>query len=233
MIDDKQQAHVLADMAQRLTTSGDYKVLRRLVPRRPSPPLPDSSEKIGIVLDIETTGPTLRAVSPGLTPEMAAAAAKLMSNFDLMTVGSKCQVVVRANNTLGLPQRLSSRCQPNHPTDDVQGILASMREGLSYGCGDAVIGVNPATEGAIVLVVTLLVLAAALPVAGIAALGFLFSCATAFFNPARDSIIPLLARREELVVANSLVQSAWQFSLVIGPFVAAAALLARTCCWWQ
>lgn len=98
------------------------------------------------LLDIETGGPTLRAVAPGLTPEMVAAAAKLMSNFDLMTVGSKCQVVVRANNTLGLPQRLSSRCQPNHPTDDVQGILASMREGLAYGCGDAVIGVNPATD---------------------------------------------------------------------------------------
>jgi ethanolamine ammonia-lyase large subunit len=98
------------------------------------------------LLDIDTGGPTLRAVAPGLTPEMVAGAAKLMSNFDLMTVGSKCQVVVRANNTLGLPQRLSSRCQPNHPTDDVQGILASMREGLAYGCGDAVIGVNPATD---------------------------------------------------------------------------------------
>jgi ethanolamine ammonia-lyase large subunit len=98
------------------------------------------------LLDIDTTGPTLRAVAPGLTPEMAAAVCKLMSNFDLMTVGSKCQVVVRANNTLGLPQRLSSRCQPNHPTDDVEGILASMREGLAYGCGDAVIGVNPATD---------------------------------------------------------------------------------------
>jgi len=98
------------------------------------------------LLDIDTSGPTLRAVAPGLTPEMAAAACKLMSNFDLMTVGAKCQVVVRANSTLGLPGRLSSRCQPNHPTDDVEGILASMREGLSYGCGDAVIGVNPATD---------------------------------------------------------------------------------------
>ncbi|TMQ10346.1 MAG: ethanolamine ammonia-lyase subunit EutB [Deltaproteobacteria bacterium] len=84
----------------------------------------------------------------GLTPEMAAAACKLMSNFDLMTVGAKSQVVVRANSTLGLPGRLSSRCQPNHPTDDVEGILASAREGLSYGCGDAVIGVNPATDTA-------------------------------------------------------------------------------------
>jgi ethanolamine ammonia-lyase large subunit len=98
------------------------------------------------LLDIDTTGPTLRAIGPGLTPEMAAAACKLMSNFDLMTVGAKCQVVVRANNTLGLPGRLSSRCQPNHPTDDVEGILASAREGLAYGCGDAVIGVNPATD---------------------------------------------------------------------------------------
>jgi ethanolamine ammonia-lyase large subunit len=98
------------------------------------------------LLDIETTGPTLRAIAPGLTPEMAAAACKLMSNFDLMTVGAKCLVVVRANSTLGLPGRLSSRCQPNHPTDDVAGILASAREGLAYGCGDAVIGVNPATD---------------------------------------------------------------------------------------
>lgn len=100
------------------------------------------------LLAIDTSGPTLRAVAPGLTPEMVAAAAKLMSNFDLMTVGAKCQVVVRANATLGLPGRLSSRCQPNHPTDDVAGILASAREGLAYGCGDAVIGINPATDTA-------------------------------------------------------------------------------------
>jgi len=100
------------------------------------------------LLDIATTGAMLRAVAPGLTPEMAAATCKLMSNFDLMTVGAKCEVVVRANNTLGLPGRLSSRCQPNHPTDDVEGILASAREGLAYGCGDAVIGINPATDTA-------------------------------------------------------------------------------------
>jgi ethanolamine ammonia-lyase large subunit len=100
------------------------------------------------LLDIDTTGPMLRAIAPGLTPEMAAATCKLMSSFDLMTVGAKCQVVVRANNTLGLPGRLSSRCQPNHPTDDVEGILASAREGLAYGCGDAVIGINPATDTA-------------------------------------------------------------------------------------
>ena len=100
------------------------------------------------LLDIATTGAALRAIAPGLTPEMAAAACKLMSSFDLMTVGAKCEVVVRANSTLGLPGRLSSRCQPNHPTDDVDGILASAREGLAYGCGDAVIGINPATDTA-------------------------------------------------------------------------------------
>jgi len=72
--------------------------------------------------------------------------------------------------------------------------------------------------------IPLLVLGLALPVAGLAALGFLLTSATAFFNPARDALIPVLARQDELVVANSLVQSAWQFSLVIGPFLAAAAL---------
>lgn len=100
------------------------------------------------LLSTDTDGPTLRAVAPGLTPEMTAAACKLMSNLDLMTVSAKCQVVVRANNTLGLPNRFSSRVQPNHPTDDVDGILISAREGLAYGCGDAVIGVNPATDTA-------------------------------------------------------------------------------------
>lgn len=98
------------------------------------------------LLETETTGPTIRSISGGLTPEMAAGVCKLMSNMDLMAVGAKCEVVVRANATLGLPGRMSSRVQPNHPTDNVQGILFSAREGLSYGCGDAVIGVNPATD---------------------------------------------------------------------------------------
>jgi ethanolamine ammonia-lyase large subunit len=100
------------------------------------------------LLSPEATGPTIRSIGPGLTPEMSAAASKLMSNLDLMMVAKKCQVVVRANNTLGLPGRLSSRVQPNHPTDDVEGILLSAREGLAYGCGDAVVGVNPATDTA-------------------------------------------------------------------------------------
>ncbi len=98
------------------------------------------------LLETKTTGPVLRSVAKGLTPEMAAAVCKLMSTLDLMVVSKKCEVVVRANNTFGLAGRLSSRLQPNHPTDDIEGILTSLREGLSYGCGDAVLGVNPATD---------------------------------------------------------------------------------------
>ena len=97
------------------------------------------------LLDDRTTGEEIAAVSPGLTPEMIAGAAKLMSNMDLVIAARKIRVVVRCNNTLGLKGRISSRLQPNHPTDDVQGVLAAVKDGLSYGNGDAVIGVNPST----------------------------------------------------------------------------------------
>lgn len=98
------------------------------------------------LLDAKTDGEMIRSISGGLTPEMAAAVCKLMSNMDLMTVAAKTKVIVRANNTLGLEGRMSSRLQPNHPSDRVEGILLSTVEGLCYGCGDAVIGVNPATD---------------------------------------------------------------------------------------
>lgn len=98
------------------------------------------------ILADTTTGEQILAISPGLTPEMVAAVAKLMSNLDLVVGGKKIRVVVRCNATLGLPGRISSRLQPNHPRDDVAGVLAAVREGLSYGNGDAVIGVNPSTE---------------------------------------------------------------------------------------
>lgn len=97
------------------------------------------------LLDDRTSGEDIAGVSPGLTPEMVAAVAKLMSNMDLVTAGRKMRVVVRCNNTLGLKGRISSRLQPNHPTDDVEGVLAAVKDGLSYGNGDAVIGVNPST----------------------------------------------------------------------------------------
>ena len=89
---------------------------------------------------------TLAALAPGITPEMAAAASKLMRLQDLVLVASKCRVTTRFRNTIGLPGTFSVRLQPNHPTDDLKGIAASTLDGLCYGCGDAVIGVNPATD---------------------------------------------------------------------------------------
>lgn len=89
---------------------------------------------------------TLKRVAPGITPEMAAAVSKLMRNQDLILVAKKCHVVTAFRNTIGLPGHLSVRLQPNHPTDDPRGIAASMLDGLLYGSGDAVIGINPATD---------------------------------------------------------------------------------------
>ena len=88
----------------------------------------------------------LGALAPGLTPEMAAAVSKLMRNQDLIAVARKCRVVTRFRNTLGLPGRIAVRLQPNHPTDDLRGIAASMLDGLLMGAGDAVIGVNPVSD---------------------------------------------------------------------------------------
>lgn len=98
------------------------------------------------LLAYETDSDTLRAVAPGVTPEMAAAVSKVMRNQDLILAASKCHVVTRFRNTIGQPGRLSARLQPNHPADDPKGIAASMFDGLLYGCGDAVIGINPATD---------------------------------------------------------------------------------------
>ena len=89
---------------------------------------------------------TLSRIASGITPEMAAAVSKLMRNQDLVLAAKKCRVVTRFRNTIGLPGRLSVRLQPNHPTDDLRGIAASMLDGLLYGCGDAVVGVNPASD---------------------------------------------------------------------------------------
>ncbi len=88
----------------------------------------------------------LTKLAPGLTPEMVAAVSKLMRVQDLILVARKCRVVTRFRDTIGLPGRLSTRLQPNHPTDDPTGIAASILDGLLYGSGDAVIGINPATD---------------------------------------------------------------------------------------
>ncbi len=94
----------------------------------------------------ETTGETLAAAAPGITPEMAAAVSKIMRVQDLITVAAKIRVVTKFRSTIGLPGRLSTRLQPNHPTDDPRGITASVIDGLLYANGDAVIGVNPASD---------------------------------------------------------------------------------------
>ena len=89
---------------------------------------------------------SLAALAPGLTPEMVAAVSKIMRNQDLVLVARKCEVVTRFRNTLGLRGHLATRLQPNHPTDDAAGIAASVLDGLLYASGDAVIGINPASD---------------------------------------------------------------------------------------
>ncbi len=100
-----------------------------------------------LLSDAATTD-VLEALAPGLTPEMAAAVSKLMRNQDLIAVAKKISVVTRFRTTIGLPGRLSVRLQPNHPSDDLAGIGAAILDGLMYGCGDACIGINPATDSA-------------------------------------------------------------------------------------
>jgi ethanolamine ammonia-lyase large subunit len=103
------------------------------------------------LLSEDADGQTLAALSPGLTPEMVAAVSKIMRLQDLVSVAARRRVVTRFRTTLGLPGRLATRLQPNHPTDDPKGIAASVLDGLSYGNGDAVIGINPATDNVTVV----------------------------------------------------------------------------------
>jgi len=98
------------------------------------------------LLSDAATPAALRALAPGLTPEMVAAVSKLMRNRDLISVARKVEVVTAFRSTLGLPGRISARLQPNHPADDLRGIAAAILDGLSFGVGDAVIGINPATD---------------------------------------------------------------------------------------
>ena len=98
------------------------------------------------LLDVRTTEAELKSLQSGVTPEMAAAVTKLMSNKDLVLAAAKIRNVSRCRNTLGERGVVGIRLQPNHPSDDIGGILLSAFDGLLYGCGDAVIGVNPATD---------------------------------------------------------------------------------------
>ena len=98
------------------------------------------------LLSDAATAPTLAAAAPGFTPEMVAAVSKLMRNQDLIAVARKVEVVTAFRNTLGLTGRLATRLQPNHPADDLRGIAAAVLDGLLQGAGDAVIGINPASD---------------------------------------------------------------------------------------
>lgn len=104
------------------------------------------SELREYILRTETTGTDINRISRGLTGEMVAAAAKLMSNLDLILGAAKIKNLAHCNTTIGQRGTLASRLQPNHPTDGVDGILSSLREGLSYGVGDALIGLNPVDD---------------------------------------------------------------------------------------
>lgn len=100
------------------------------------------------LLDLNTTPEMIRRASKGLTSEIVAGVCKLMTNLDLIYAAKKMPVTAHCNTTIGLPGTFSSRLQPNHTTDDPKGIVASVMEGLSLGCGDAVIGVNPVDDSA-------------------------------------------------------------------------------------
>jgi ethanolamine ammonia-lyase large subunit len=103
-----------------------------------------------LLSDAATPG-VLKKLAPGVTPEMAAAVSKLMRNQDLILVAKKCEVVTRFRSTIGLRGRMSARLQPNHPTDDIRGISASILDGIMLGSGDACIGINPASDDPAVL----------------------------------------------------------------------------------
>lgn len=98
------------------------------------------------ILSDDTTGENLKRISRGLNSEMIAAAAKIMSNLDLVHAANKIEILTKCNITIGYKGTLASRLQPNHPTDNVDGMIASLKEGLSYGIGDAVIGINPVDD---------------------------------------------------------------------------------------
>ena len=120
------------------------------------------------LLDVRTSEAQLKSIQSGVTPEMAAAVAKLMSNKDLVLAAAKIRNITRCRNTMGERGVLGIRLQPNHPSDDIGGILLSAFDGLLYGCGDAVIGVNPATDSvstvsAILLALDRLISAFAVP----------------------------------------------------------------------
>ncbi len=138
---------------------------------------------------------TLQQLSSALTPEMVAAVCKLMRNQDLIFVAQKCEVITRFRNTIGLKGRFSTRLQPNHPTDDARGIAASMVDGLLYGSGDAVIGINPATDS---------------PAAVATLLNMLDSLISRFNIPTQSCILAHVTTTLQLINQNAPVDLVFQ-----------------------
>lgn len=147
-----------------------------------------------LVSDIATTA-MIHQMHKGITPEMAAAVSKIMRNQDLVIVAQKIEVVTRFRNTIGLKGRFSTRLQPNHPTDNRAGIAASIIDGLLYGSGDAVIGINPATDS---------------PVAVHALLSMLDELITRFTIPTQSCILSHLTTTLQLIEQNAPVDLVFQ-----------------------
>ena len=140
-----------AILAEPLIPYEEDEVTRLIVDTHDAPAFaPIASMTVGELRDHllahETDTAALTRLAPGITPEIAAAVSKLMRNQDLVLAARKCSVVTAFRNTIGLPGTMSVRLQPNHPTDDPAGIAASIADGLMYGAGDAVIGINPASD---------------------------------------------------------------------------------------
>ncbi len=138
---------------------------------------------------------TLQKLAVALTPEMVAAVCKLMRNQDLIYVAQKCEVITRFRNTIGMKGRMSTRLQPNHPTDDAKGIAASIIDGLLYGSGDAVIGINPATDS---------------PVAVTRLLNMLDDLISKFEIPTQSCILAHITTTLQLINQNAPVDLVFQ-----------------------
>lgn len=142
----------LADIRENPLLPGEQDEVTRIIEGQVNEPIYQSIKNWSVaelreyILSDDVSGEDLKRLSRGLNSESIAAVAKLMSNLDLVTAANKIEVLTKSNITIGQKGTLASRLQPNHPTDNVDGMIASLKEGLSYGIGDAVIGINPVDD---------------------------------------------------------------------------------------
>ncbi|MEL3971952.1 ethanolamine ammonia-lyase subunit EutB [Rossellomorea oryzaecorticis] len=142
----------LSDIREHPLLSPEEDEVSRMIENQVNKPVYESIKNWSVaelreyILDDTTSGDDLKRLARGLNSEMIAAAAKLMSNLDLVHAANKIEVLSKCNITIGYQGTLASRLQPNHPTDNVDGMIASLKEGLAYGMGDAVIGINPVDD---------------------------------------------------------------------------------------